>query len=438
MTIGIVLSVTLIAFEGLAISTVMPVVSRDLDGLGLYGWAFSAFFLTSLIGIVVAGREADQRGLVAPYLGGLALFSCGLLVAGLAPAMAVVVVGRAIQGFGAGVIPATAIVAIGRAYPDALRPRMLAVLSSAWIVPSLIGPGVSALVATHATWRLVFLGLIPLVAVACILTAPSLRRLPPPEPGSGSHRVRDALLVTAGAGVFLSGLGVDRALVLVVLAAAGLALAIPGLVALVPAGTFRARPGVPAVVLIRGLETFAFFGAAAYIPLALTEVRDMSTGFAGIALSASALAWTTGSWIQQHRVRVVGERVLIGSGLGLVLLGILIEAATLLERVPSGFAIVAWAIAGLGMGISMAPQVVLVLREAPAGQEGRLSASLMLADVLGVAVGTGIGGALVAATEPAGGWSLRTGLALAFAVPALAALAGVAVSRRLTGTNRVT
>src|SRR5262245_23373497 len=107
MTVGLVLSVTLIAFEGLAIATVMPDVSRDLNGLSLYGWAFSAFFLTSLIGVVFAGREADRQGLAFPYLGGLLLFSLGLLVAGLAPTMAVVVLGRAIQGFGAGVIPAT-------------------------------------------------------------------------------------------------------------------------------------------------------------------------------------------------------------------------------------------------------------------------------------------------------------------------------------------
>ena len=431
LTIGIVLTVTLIAFEGLAISTVMPDVSRDLDGLSLYGWAFSAFFLTSLIGIVVAGREADHRGLVRPYLVGLALFSVGLLVAGLAPAMAIVVAGRAIQGFGAGVIPATAIVTIGRAYPDALRPRMLAVVSSAWIVPGLVGPGVSALVATHATWRLVFLGLLPFVALACILTLPSLRRLPEPDPSSAPHRIRDALLVTAGAGVFLAGLGAHRAALVALLAAVGLALAIPGLVALVPAGTFRARPGAPVVVLIRGLETFAFFGTAAYIPLALTEIRGTSTGFAGIALSAAALSWTTGSWVQQHRVHVIGVRPLMRAGLSLVFLGIAVVASTLSDGVPVAVAVVGWTIAGFGMGISMAPQVVFVLREAPAGQEGRLSASLMLADVLGVAIGTGIGGALVAAADASGGWTLRTGIVLAFGVTALAALTATAVSRRV-------
>ncbi|MGH7358974.1 MAG: MFS transporter, partial [Candidatus Rokuibacteriota bacterium] len=349
-----------------------------------------------------------------------------------APSMEVVVAGRAIQGFGAGVIPALAFVAIGRAFPDELRPRMFAVLSTAWVVPGLIGPGVSALIATHATWRLVFLGLLPLVLVAFFLTLPSLRRLPADDGVPDPHHLRDALLVTAGAALFLAGLGAENALVVVGLGAAGLALAAPGLLGLLPAGTFRARPGVPAAVLDRGLQTFAFFGTGAYVPLALTSIRGTSTAFAGLVLTVASLSWTGGSWIQQHRVHSVGVRPLVGTGLSFLVAGIATVAVVLSPGVPLGVAVIGWAVAGLGMGLSMAPEVVLVLREAPAGQAGRLTASLLLADVLGVAVGTGIGGALVAATETPGGWSLRTGLALAFAVPALVALVGVAVSRRLT------
>ncbi|HEX4254920.1 MAG TPA: hypothetical protein VH089_07530, partial [Streptosporangiaceae bacterium] len=60
LTIGLVLAVTLVAFEALAVATVLPVVSRDLGDLRLYGWVFSAFMLSSLIGIVVAGTLADR------------------------------------------------------------------------------------------------------------------------------------------------------------------------------------------------------------------------------------------------------------------------------------------------------------------------------------------------------------------------------------------
>ncbi len=99
------LTITFIASEALAVVTVMPVVASDLGGLDLYGWVFSAFMLGSVVGIVVAGREADRRGPALPYVGGLLLFATGLLVAGLAPAMPVLVAGRACRAWAPGRCP---------------------------------------------------------------------------------------------------------------------------------------------------------------------------------------------------------------------------------------------------------------------------------------------------------------------------------------------
>src|ERR1700758_362639 len=124
LTTGLVLTITFIASEALAVVTVMPVVARDLGGLDLYGWVFTAFMLGSVVGIVVAGRQADHHGPALPYVGGLLLFTIGLLVAGLAPAMPVLVAGRALQGLGAGAVPAVAYVALGRCPPHRLRPPM--------------------------------------------------------------------------------------------------------------------------------------------------------------------------------------------------------------------------------------------------------------------------------------------------------------------------
>ena len=70
LTAALVLTITLVAFESLAIATVMPVVADDLGGLGLYGWVFSGFFLGSLLGIVLAGRAADRRGTRLPFAAG--------------------------------------------------------------------------------------------------------------------------------------------------------------------------------------------------------------------------------------------------------------------------------------------------------------------------------------------------------------------------------
>src|SRR4029077_14587865 len=90
---GLVLTITFVASEALAVVTVMPVAARDLGGLKVYGWVFSAFMLGSVGGISVAAREADRRGPAAPFVAGLLLFGAGLLVAGLAPDMWVMVAG---------------------------------------------------------------------------------------------------------------------------------------------------------------------------------------------------------------------------------------------------------------------------------------------------------------------------------------------------------
>jgi hypothetical protein len=67
---------------------------------------------------------------------------------------------------------------------------------------------------------------------------------------------------------------------------------------------------------------------------------------------------------------------------------------------------------------------LMMLREAPEGREGWASASLSLSDVLGSALGAGVGGAAIAAGASRG-WPLSTGVAIAFAGPA--AVAGVAI-----------
>ena len=82
------------------------------------------------------------------------------------------------------------------------------------------------------------------------------------------------------------------------------------------------------------------------------------------------------------------------------------------------------------MGLSYAPLSLMMLREAPAGREGWASASLNLSDVLGSALGAGLGGAAIAAGADRG-WALSTGVAVAFALPAAVAVVGLVLSGRL-------
>jgi len=430
LTVGLVLTITLVAFESLAIATVMPVVQDDLGGLGLYGWVFSGFFLGSLLGIVVAGQDADRHGPARPFALGLLLFALGLLGGGLAPSMGVLVAARVLQGIGAGAIPSVAYVSVGRAYPPELRPRLFAIFSTAWVVPGIIGPATSGAVADHLGWRYVFLALLPLVAIAGVMTLPSLRHLRASPDAVVADRRREAVAVTVGAGLVLAGLSTGSVVWGTLLAVPGFVVGARAFVRLVPSGTLRIEPGLPAAVAVRGILTFAFFGADAYVSLTLSSVRGTSTTFAGVALTAGTLSWTAGAWVQARQVDRVGPRRLVVTGFVLVALGNVVLTMALFDALPPATAVLAWTIAGLGMGLAYAPLSLTVLAAAPEGQEGAATAALQLSDVLGVALGTGLAGAIVSIGE---NWARapRGALLISFPIMVGAAIAGWAAAHRL-------
>lgn len=438
LSVGLVLTITLVASESLAVGTVMPLVARDLGQLELYGWVFSAFFLGSLIGIVVVGGLIDRGGLRRPLAGGLALFATGLVIGGLTPSMPILVVGRFIQGLGAGTIPPIAYVAIGRTLPESLRARMFAVLSTAWVLPGIFGPAIAGFVGDTIGWRWVFLGLLPLIAVAGAMTLWAVGSVPPGAPEehtlaqATSRRLPLALLVTAGAAVALGGLTAGEPLVALAGLVLGAVLGLPAFRRLCPPGTLRLARGLPSAVGLRGVLTFGFFAADAYIAFLLIDYRGVSAAAAGLALTAATLTWTSGAWVQARTIERVGARRLVGTGFVVVACGVLATMAVLSPSVPWPLAIVTWGIAGFGMGLSYSPLSLLVLRDATAGSEGTATSALQLSDTLGTALGTGVGGALLAAAArvDAADW---VGLAATFALGLVVLAFGGLMSRRLAG-----
>jgi len=431
LTAGLIGVVTLVALEALAVATVMPLVERDLGRLDLYGWVFSAFFLGQLVGIVVAGRLADRVALAVPFTAGLVLFGVGLALAGLASTMAVLVLARALQGLGAGALPSGAYVAIGRGYPHELRPRMFALLSTAWVVPSLVGPALAGVVGEAAGWRWVFLGLLPPLAAIGAWSAAALRRLPAPLHPEVRPGVRDAVVLALGATAFLVGLGLDgRPLLGLVLAAVGLVAAVPAFRRLTPRGTLRVAAGMPAAVAVRGVLTFAFFSTDAWVPFALTTVRGLPVVVGGITLTAATLAWTAGAWMQERLVHRRGPRWLVRRGFAGVAVGVMAATGALVDAVPAVVGIAGFALAGSGMGLAYAPLSLTVLALATPGREGEATASLQLSDTLGIALGTGVAGAIVAVLTGLGA-SERVGVAAVFGLSVTVAAVGVVVGGRL-------
>ena len=145
--------------------------------------------------------------------------------------------------------------------------------------------------------------------------------------------------------------------------------------------------------------------------------------------TASTLTWTGGSWILAHRIERFGPRRFLATGFTVLLVGVIGFATILVPTVPIVVATVTWGIAGLGMGLSYSVLSLVVLRWAAPGEQGAATAGLQLSDVLGTSLGTGLGGALVAAGLRAGspGW---VGLAETFAVAAGVAVVGLLLTRR--------
>ncbi|HET9656882.1 MAG TPA: MFS transporter [Kineosporiaceae bacterium] len=410
VTIGLITLITLVAFEALAVATAMPVAARSLGGLRFYGLAFSLFLTTSLLGIVVGGGWCDRMGARAPLMASLVLFAGGLLLSGSAHSFGMMLVGRAISGAGGGLEIVALFVVIAMVYPEGLQPRVFAAVSAAWVLPSVIGPPVAGFLAQQVSWRAVFLAVPPLVLVPPLTL---WRRLARPDAGVVDAGAVDVgglvgltmrgLALATGAGLLQWGLQGGRPWPDLAAVGAGLVLVAVTLPRLLPAGTLRAARGMPSLVVVRALLTSTYFGTETFVPLMLIEERRLSPTMAGLTLTAGAVGWAAGSWLQGRPGLPAGRITLLAAGGFVVALSALLLVPVALAGVPVWMVPPVWALGGLGMGLGMSSTSVLTLRLSEPGEEGRNSSGLQIGDALGSVIGIGVAGAVFAALHDPGG-----------------------------------
>lgn len=443
LTAGVLAVVSLVAFEAMAVATAMPIAVRDLDGLRFYAWSFSAFFTASLVGMVLAGDLSDRRGPLWPFVGAVTAFGTGLVLAGAAVSMPLFVAARALQGLGAGLVVVVLYVVVGRTYPESMRPRVFAAISSAWVLPALIGPLLAGLAADHLSWRLVFLAVPPLIVPAVLLMLPRLRALAHEgHEGSEGSEGREAAparlrvvpaAVTAASVATLQYAGQRLDLVslpLMALALGGLAVGLPSLL---PAGIVRVGRGLPSAVLMRGILAGSFFGAEAFLPLMLVQEREVATAVAGVTLTAAALGWTAGSWLQGRPTVRASREVLVRRGTALVAVGVAAVSLAVWPALSPWVAAIGWSVGGLGMGLAMSSTSVAVLDLSPRHEQGFNSAALQISDALGTTTFVGVGGAVFAALHTPGQGD-GGAFVLIYLLMASVALAGVVVAPRIRDT----
>ncbi|MFJ4922204.1 MFS transporter [Streptomyces sp. NPDC088725] len=450
LSIGIVSVVLLIAFEATAVGTAMPVAARELHGISLYAFAFSAYFTTSLFAMVLSGQWADRSGPLAPLAAGISAFAVGLLVAGTAGSMWMFILGRAVQGLGGGLVIVALYVVVSRAYPERLRPAIMAAFAASWVVPSVVGPLASGAVTEHLGWRWVFVGIPVLIVAPLALALPAIRRMAagPADPTAppaafDRRRIRLAFAISAGAGL-LQYAGQDLRWLSLLPAAAGVALLVPAVLGLLPAGTWRAARGLPSVVLLRGISAGSFVAAESFVPLMLVTERGLSPTMAGLSLAVGGATWALGSYVQSRPRAEPYRQQLLTGGMVLVALAVATAPSVLIQSVPVWIVAVAWAFGCLGMGLVLASTSVMLLKLSAPEEAGLNSAALQISDGLSNVLLLAAGGAAFAALggggvgHAAADASAVTGshpaaFAAVFLPMSVVALAGAWVTTRVWG-----
>jgi MFS family permease len=423
VTAGVLLLVTLMGFESMGVASAMPTLVADLHGTALYAWPFLTFLAASVVAVVWSGRWCDRGGPRLSLAAGPLLFAAGLLLAGSAQSMAVLLAGRVVQGLGDGVLIVPVYVVVGLLYPERDQPAMFGALSAAWVVPSLVGPALAGWFTEHLSWRWVFFAIVPFALLGWLLLLPVLRTLPPhAAPASPPHRALPwAAFASAGGIVLISWAVQLRTAVAFVPAVVGLAVLAGSVRVLLPPGALRARRGLPVTVLARGLLTGTFFAAEAFVPLTLSTAHGYSVTASGLPLTLGALGWAGASLWQSRRPDVPRES-LVRRGFLLSAAGIASLALIAPAWGPAWLAAVFWAVAGAGVGLATSSLSVLTLAASTDADRGFNSSAIQVSDMLGSALFAGLGGALVAGLAP------PAGVVVLDLLMAAVALAGAAVT----------
>ena len=408
MTLSLGAVMFLTGFAALAVVPTLPVAARSLHGLSLYPLVAGCFVAASLLGGILGGNWADRAGAKRPLAVGIALAVASLLISATSVSIWQLAAGRFVDGIAGGMVAVCVTTAIGQTYPKRLRPRALALMSSAWIIPSTAGPPLAGLVTSWWSWRAVFFGLavvnvLPALALAVLLHSGTR------GPAAAGSRPPVAIAVTVSAGAAMVQFGASGRNPTQLLSAAiglcALAYFAPGLL---PPGTVRAGRGLPAVVLLRGLTSGVYFTLEAFVPLWLVTVRRVPATATGLAFTGATLAWAAASWAQAGPLRRFPRHHLISVGTLIMSLSIGTAVLGTLPGMPSYAEGVALVAAAIGMGLLVPSLTALSLTTSTADRQGYASSAMLttqnLGQVITLALASVLFGTLAgpSATHPAG------------------------------------
>ncbi|WP_207129339.1 MFS transporter [Actinocatenispora comari] len=407
-------------------ASLLPTAVTEIGGERLYAWNMTAFLVAQLVATLFVRRVLAGRGTVGAYLIGFGVFAAGSVVCAASPTMAVLLVGRALQGLGAGLLTGLGFALVQAALPRSLWARGSALISAMYGVGNFVGPALGGLFAQFGSWRLAFV-VLAAAAVGIAVLVP--RTLPRGGSWSTAHSPRPGsvgLIVAAAGAVSVGGI-VTQPLAKGALVVLGLLLVVAFLVAerrtttpVLPRSTYRPGASLPWVYV-----TIAVLAAGtaveAFLPLFAQRLGGLPPLLAGFFGAALSLGWAGSQVLSSsaHRSGVV--RLLRPGGPAVLAVGLAVLAA-LLPADGSTAAVLAWLplllLAGAGIGLAM-PHLSVAAMTGTADPDEANQAAAGIATVLTMATafGAAVAGLLVnlggADTVAAGRFLL-----LAFAVVA--------------------
>lgn len=305
VTLAIFMTTFMTAIEGTIVSTAMPTIVSDLDGLEIMNWVVSIFLLMTAVSTPLYGKLADSIGRKPVFLFGIALFVIGSSLCGLAQNMIELILFRVIQGLGSGAVQPVAITIIADLYTLQKRAKMLGLNSGFWGVASVIAPLLGGFIVQHLSWHWVFYINVPIGIIAFLLVLVYLRE--PKHKSSSKLDLQGTIwlvLLLLALMFFLQDLGSNMNLLVM----AALAVLIVISVILFFRAEKRAADPIMPLSMLRDKEFFALniitllisgvvIGFEFYIPTWMQGINGTNASLAGFAVTPSSLMWIVGSFL---------------------------------------------------------------------------------------------------------------------------------------------
>ncbi|MFJ8910884.1 MFS transporter [Amycolatopsis sp. NPDC102389] len=405
LAVGIVALEFAAAVTGFVASTLLPVVAADLDARSDLGLLIAGSTLGLFVALPLASRVLARLGPRGTLAAGMIAYLGGLFLAAVARTAWMFALGQFSAGLASGLLAIFGVSSAIRHLDDRLRIRVIAASSAMWIVPALVGPAATLGLEHLVGWRWTLLLPVPFVLFGRLLVVRAARG---DAPDAASRPLLRTLSVPLGAAIVVFSAGFWP------LALAGATITAVGMIAILPPGTARLRPGTPAALGAMVLFAIGYFGADSLITVLLTSEFHVSLGQAAIVLSAAPLGWAVTSLVAAKFSSARFPAV----GLSLTALG----TAGVAFGGSFATALVAWAVAGIGVGLAYPS---LYIRATTADASGftaaELATAVITAECVGQLLGRAVGGALS---------SSGAGLLASYALFAAALAAAAFAARR--------